>query len=50
MAAGRTRVCSVGFSVALCLCTINHPQIDGEGYRACEEASRGIRVRGVENF
>ena len=38
MAAGR-----IGFSVALWflvfLCAINHPQIDGEGYRVCEEAS-----------
>ena len=37
MAAGR-----IGFSVALWflvfLCAINHPQIDGEGYRVCEEA------------
>ena len=46
MVAGQPQVCSVGFSVALLFLAL----IDGEGYRVCEEAGRGIRVRDMEFF
>ena len=38
------------FMVSDLLLTINHLQVDGEGYRKCEEAGGGIWVRGMEIF